>query len=927
LPSTRKPRHANLSATASVRSASAGKKAATGSARGKLAAVQKTRLIRRGDSTLRDLIQKTPAATFIFSEKRNQLVNPAAEALTGYTSHELLKMNFWEILHSDYQKMVKQRGQARLRGVKTLPRYEVKIIRKDGTERWLEYCGAPIKYQGKAAVIGTAIDITERKLAEERLQQNLNRLRLVHETTVASMSTLDLKRVLEIFLDKVDAVLPCPIVASIRVVDAETGALNAKALRNLAESDFERFAPLSAEGLTRIALERKSPVIVEDARVDPSIQYPEFFDQLGLVSYLRLPLLFGNTILGDLSFFTREKHHFTDEELALLQSLANQAAIAIHNSQLYDVMRRKTREFSALNALTIATSQSLDLNAVLNEAVKSIVELFRFDGAAIYLFDEVLNEAYLKSSFTAEPGSWGRVKVVRRDEGIIGTVARNCEPVIIEDISSDPRYDQYSQTGAAKKAGARFFAAFPIRSKLKTWGALSCIVMKPKRLESEEIDLLIAMGQQIGIAIENASLYGNTADKAKELSALYAIAGISAQFVDMNALLFQSMRKLCEIFGFAAARVYVVDKSTGESRLAATDGLASDSMAPKKYRKGEGLIGLVIERGEPLAFEDMGSDPKYHRLADRKTMLNAGFRASLFIPLNVRGETLGVMNLLDKEARSFSANELQLINATAYHLGIAIGNANLFAQLRGKTDDLEKANKAKDEFLAIMSHELRTPVNVISGYLDLMLQGACGSLAPQLEARLLKVSTHTKSLLAMIEGILIATGIETGTLRLIPGECDVGALLNRLRLMYELPLGKSVETVWNIPERPIVMTTDAEKLKRILQNLVDNAIKFTDAGCITVSARLQSGDDRIDFTVSDTGEGIAPDKLGEIFGIFRQLDSSVTRAHGGIGLGLYIVKQLTELLGGQVTVQSEIGKGSAFTVSLPLRESPVNEIH
>jgi signal transduction histidine kinase len=178
----------------------------------------------------------------------------------------------------------------------------------------------------------------------------------------------------------------------------------------------------------------------------------------------------------------------------------------------------------------------------------------------------------------------------------------------------------------------------------------------------------------------------------------------------------------------------------------------------------------------------------------------------------------------------------------------------------------------------------------------------------------------------MIEGILIATGIETGTLRLIPGECDVGALLNRLRLMYELPLGKSVETVWNIPERPIVMTTDVEKLRRILQNLVDNAIKFTDAGCITVSARLQPRHDRIDFTVSDTGEGIAPDKLGEIFGIFRQLDSSVTRAHGGIGLGLYIVKQLTELLGGQVTVQSEIGKGSAFTVSLPLRESPVNEI-
>jgi signal transduction histidine kinase len=137
--------------------------------------------------------------------------------------------------------------------------------------------------------------------------------------------------------------------------------------------------------------------------------------------------------------------------------------------------------------------------------------------------------------------------------------------------------------------------------------------------------------------------------------------------------------------------------------------------------------------------------------------------------------------------------------------------------------------------------------------------------------------------------------------------------------MYELPLGKAVEIVWNVPIRPIALHTDAEKLKRILQNLIDNAIKFTEKGLVTVAAELQPGRDRIDFTVSDTGEGIAPDKVAEIFEIFRQLDSSVTRSHGGIGLGLYIVKQLTELLGGSISVQSEPGKGSAFTISLPLR--------
>jgi signal transduction histidine kinase len=352
--------------------------------------------------------------------------------------------------------------------------------------------------------------------------------------------------------------------------------------------------------------------------------------------------------------------------------------------------------------------------------------------------------------------------------------------------------------------------------------------------------------------------------------------------------------------------------------LAATHGLQLATAAPKKYQKGEGLIGQVIARGEALAFADMANDPEYQRLAGRKTMLHAGFRASLFVPLKVRGETLGVMNLLDTEKRPFSANELQLINTTAYHLGIAIGNSNLFAKLRARTDELERANKAKDEFLAIMSHELRTPVNVILGYLDLIVQGACGSVTPELEANLRKVSTHTKSLLAMIESILIATGIESGTLRLMPSACDVGEFLGRLRLMYELPIGKQVEIAWNIPAEPIVMVSDTEKLKRILQNLIDNAIKFTDQGRVSISAELR-GDERVEFTVSDTGEGIPSDSLSEIFEMFRQLDGSVTRSHGGIGLGLYIVKQLTAFLRGSITVQSEPGRGSTFTVNLPLR--------
>ncbi len=882
-------------------------------------AVQRARPARDGDSKLRSLIHKTPAATFIFSGDKNRLVNPAAEALTGYSSKELLGMNFWQIVHPDFQQMVEKRGRARQRGRLVDPSYELKIVRKDGTERWLKYCGAPIKYRGKMAVIGTAIDITDRKLAEEQLRRNFNQQRLIHEATLASMSTFDLASVLDIFLENVDALLPCPTVTTIRAVDTDTGKVIAKALRHIDVKDWERWVPEGGHGLTRKVLETKSPVFVADSLKDPTTRYPDFFRQTGLVSYLGLPLVYNNKVLGDIAFFTREMRRFTDEELEVLQNLASQAAIAIHNSQLYNGMNRRTRELSALNALTRVITQSLDLNAVLYEAAKSVVELFHFDGATVHLFNDVMTEAHLKSSFFSTPSLWGRVQVVKIDEGIIGRAARSGEPVIFENIQTDPRYAEQSKTQGWKGCGAKFFGVFPIQTKLKSWGALSCIAKSPKRLAAGEIDLLVAICEQIGIAIENASLFSNTAEKAKELSTLYAIAGISAQFVDMHALLYQSMRKLCEIFGFEAARIYVVDKVTSEIRLAAHDGISDDIEVPLSYQKGEGLVGLVVGRGEPLAFEDMENDPEFQRLAARKTMLRAGFRAALFIPLKVRGEQLGVINLLSKQTRSFPPAELQLINTTAYHLGIAVGNANLFSELRQKTQDLEKANRAKDEFLAIMSHELRTPVNVILGYLELVAQGTYGDIAPQLNANLQKVSSHAKDLLSMIESILIATSIEAGELRATVSEIGVAEFLNRIRSMYELPMGDAIQFAWDVPDESLKMNTDVDKLRRILQNLIDNAIKFTDRGRIEISAAAVAGKDRIAFTVRDTGEGIAQEKRLEIFKMFRQLDSSASRSHGGIGLGLYIVKQLTELLGGRVSLQSEPGKGSAFTVNLPLQ--------
>jgi PAS domain S-box-containing protein len=876
-----------------------------------------TRASRESDASIQRLADEIPAAIFIFQGTKNRLVNPAAEALTGYSRKELLKLEFWQILHPEFRELVKERGLRRQKGASVPPRYEVKIIRKDGEERWLDYTGGTIKFHGEIAVIGTAIDITERKRAEEHAQRNLGRIRALYEVNLAATSTLDLKSVLNVVLDGIDRFLPCPIIGAVRVTNPQTGSLRALAVRNFSDAEWEKAVPLSGRGLTKAVLESRQVVLALDAAADPRCRHPEVLRKYGLVSYLGAPLIINDNVLGNISLYTKKKYHFSDEEVDFISTLAAQAATAIHNSKLYEEMEWKTKEVSALNILTAATTQSLDLNSVAQETVRSIVNLFQFEGAWIYLFNESLDEVHLRASFQVESGQISPVQVIRTGEGVVGSVLKTGEMVILEDIQGDPRYEQLSQSHGAKKAGARFFAALPIQSKLKFWGVLACIGNESKRLGIEEIDLLVTLCNQVAISIENATLFQQTAQKAKELSALYSIAGIAAEFVDINTLLYQSMRKVLDIFGFTAVRIYIVDDKNEEIRLAAQDGFPADIHFPRSYRLGEGLMGKVVETGLPLTFEDMQNDSEYYQHARAKIMLQAGFRASFFIPLRVRGKTLGVMNLVSKEPHTFSPSDIQLINSIAYHLGIAIGNASIFSQLTRRTLDLEKANKAKDEFLSVVSHELRTPVSVILGFTQLILDGTLGDLPVDLQDAIAKIAIQTKSLLSMVEEILVTTRIEAGVVKLELKEINVADFFATLKSSYDLPWRADFQLVWDIPSGLPPLTIDAAKLKHIVQNLIDNALKFTKNGQVMVSARNVPETKTMSVSVKDTGIGIKLDEIPGIFEMFHQVDSSETRDFGGVGLGLYIVKKFTDMLHGTVKVESEFGKGSTFTVAIP----------
>jgi PAS domain S-box-containing protein len=236
---------------------------------------------------------------------------------------------------------------------------------------------------------------------------------------------------------------------------------------------------------------------------------------------------------------------------------------------------------------------------------------------------------------------------------------------------------------------------------------------------------------------------------------------------------------------------------------------------------------------------------------------------------------------------------------------------------RQQAADLERASRVKDEFLSVMSHELRTPLNIIAGYTKIVQDGLLGDVNAEQVKALDKVSRHSNEMLVMVNSIMAATKIEAGVVNI---ECDEFALadfLADLKLLYDYSFGKNVTLAWDYPENLPVIRTDRDKLKHIIQNLVNNALKFTDEGVVTISARQPPGTDRVELSVADSGIGIADEELPSIFDRFRQVDSSRTRSHGGVGLGLHIVKTFAQLLGGTVEVVSRPGEGSTFTIALP----------
>jgi signal transduction histidine kinase len=365
---------------------------------------------------------------------------------------------------------------------------------------------------------------------------------------------------------------------------------------------------------------------------------------------------------------------------------------------------------------------------------------------------------------------------------------------------------------------------------------------------------------------------------------------------------------------YAAAIVRLRNHGTGALETVAARGFESRELGAAD--EALAFVDRVVVEDKPLTVSNVFTDPRVESL---ELFKNEGLLAFIALPLIDNQARLGCLVFLARDEHEFGEEEIDFLSTLAGQAAIAIQHAELYDRSQRQAEELRGAHKIKDEFLRIVSTQLKSPLNVITGYADMFLDGLLGEITPLQEKAIETVARQSKELHGLINTVLQVSNMESEAPHVDLNEVNVWEFLTEMRSIYDSPLPKEVKLIWDYPSDLPLVRGDRGKLKHILENLINNAIKFTERGTVTITARYLSSKETLELKVVDTGVGIAKERISTIFERFRQAQELHAGApRGGVGLGLYIVKTYLDLLGGKILVESRPEAGSTFTVQIPV---------
>jgi len=645
---------------------------------------------------------------------------------------------------------------------------------------------------------------------------------------------------------------------------------------------------------------------------------------------LGVPLLIDALVQGVIILSRYQVKPFTERQIDLVETFADQAIIAIENTRLFEAEQASKRELQESLEYQTATSEVLgvisrspsELQPVLDTIVRTAAHICKAQLADIAIVEN--SQIQIRASFgEIRGGPMGQVVTVDRST-VMGRAVLDALPVHAVDMQSAG--DDF-RTGRemAVKYGHRAILGVPLVREGRAIGALLLRRNRAAPFSQQQITLLQTFADQAVIAIENTRLFEaeqagkrELARSVEELESLAKVSQAVNSSLELDKVLPTILEHACAMSYAGGGTVYVFDKTTSEFRLAAAHNMSDEHIAmvrAQPMRLNSVVVGECATRREVVQVADLSSAAPSPLL---DILLRTGVRAVLAVPLLHQSEVVGVLVVRRNQPGTFSLEVIRLVEAFAAQSAIAVENARLFGEIAQKSRELEIASQHKSQFVANMSHELRTPLAAILGYAELMQEGFYEPLGQKSLDALTRIRSNGKHLLGLINTVLDIAKIESGQFTLNMSEYAIESVVETVRSATEsLAQNKKLTLKTEVAKSLPIGLGDEQRITQVLLNLVGNAIKFTDTGEVCVTAKAVNG--HFNISVTDTGPGIPSEHQSRIFDQFHQVDSSNTKAKGGTGLGLAIAKQIIEMHGGRIWVESTLGQGSTFQMELPTR--------
>ena len=756
---------------------------------------------------------------------------------------------------------------------------------------------------------------------------------------VISRSTFDLKSVLNTLVESAAHLCEADMAALAR----PKGSIYRYEAMFGHSREHEAFLSANPAGIDRgtavgRTLVEGKVVHITDVLADPEYTYFGGQKLGGFRTLLGVPLLREGAPIGVLVVQRKTVRPFTDKQIELVTTFADQAVIAIENVRLFDEVQARTRELSTALDQQTATSEVLgvisgspgELDPVFHAMLANATRLCEAKFGDLYLME---GDAFRICAQHGAPPAYveerQRNPVMRAGPGTgVARAAQTRQAVHIADVRAEPAYAECDpmRLATADLAGARTLLAVPMLKENAVLGVIGIYRQEVRPFSAKQIELVTNFARQAVIAIENTRLLGElrqrTDDLSESLQQQTATADvlkvISRSTFDLEAVLqtlVELAARLCD-----ANKATITRQKDGVFFRAEAYGFSREFIdyvrdVPVKPERGT-VTGRALLEGKIIHIADVLADPDYSWSEAQRL---GGFRTILGVPMLREGIPIGVLALTRDDVRPFTQKQIELVSTFADQAAIAIENVRLFYEIQEKNRQLAEASQNKSQFLSSMSHELRTPLNAIIGLTEMMVTNAARFGTEKAQEPLQRVNRAGTHLLGLINQVLDLSKIEAGKLELNPQTVQLVPLIdevvgtarqladqNKNRLTAEAPgdLGS--------------LSVDPMRLRQILLNLLSNACKFTKEGEVKLQARrMADGRDGIELSVSDTGIGMTPEQQAKLFEEFTQADATTAQRFGGTGLGLAITRKLARMMGGDVTVTSEPGKGSVFTVRLP----------